>query len=174
MPLDDVDPARPARSLPLDRAVRVPLRRYQVMTAAAGLVSAAAVGGVLALQRDPAYVRSVLETRMWGVSEVSEADVAGMLTPPWGVPLAVLGVLAFTAFLWWGAARLLRPTRWIGTVAVLMALLTALSWSVDAPRMVDRGGAGAAVLLAVFAMAVFTAVWLLVAHRRVTRDAFDG
>lgn len=157
-----------------DPAIRVPIRRFQVTTLATGLVTALASAGVLTLQGDRDYARAVLESREWSEAGITDAQVDSFLTPSWGVPGAVLGVLAVTALLCWGAQRLVRPTRWLGTVAVVLALLTAVFWAVDGGRMVATGAGGAATLVAVGAMAVFCAVWLLIAHQRGVRDAFEG
>ena len=163
-----------AREAVHDRAVRRPLRRLLTLTAATGVLSALATAGVLTLQGLPGYVRTVLEARSWGQVEVTDADVAVFLTPSWGVPAAVAGVLAATALLVLGVARRVRATRPLGTVAVGLGLLTAAFWMVDGGRMVRAGGAGPLVLAAVVAMFVACAGWLLVAHLRTTRDAFEG
>ena len=155
-------------------AVRGPVRRLQVTTLGTGAVSALAAAGVLALQSDPGYVRAVLQARSWGAVEVTDTDVAAFLTPAGGVPAAVAGILALTALLVWGMQRLWRPSRWVGTAAAGVGMLSAAFWNVDGGRMVAAGAGGVLTLLAVFAMLVLCAVWLLVAHRHSTRDAFDG
>lgn len=163
-----------AREAVHERAVRRPLRRLLTLTAVTGVLSALATAGVLALQGGPDYARTVLEARSWGQVAVTDADVAAFLTPGWGEPAAVAGVLAATALLALGIARRVRAARLAGTVAVGLGLLTAAFWMVDGGRMVRAGGAGPLVLAAVVAMFVVCAVWLLVAHLRTTRDAFDG
>jgi len=172
LPPEDGDAA--ARAAIHERLVRRPLRRFQALTLVTGAVSAAATAGVLALQSVPGYARSVLESRAWGAAEVSEADVAAFLTPPGALPAAVAGVLAVTALLWLGTARRVRTTRWVGTALVGLGLLSAAFWMVDGGRMVAAGGGGPVVLALVVAMLVLSAVWLLLAHLRSTRDAFDG
>lgn len=157
-----------------ERAVRRPLRRLLVLTAATGVAGALATAGVLALQGRPAYARSVLEARSWGQGVVTDADVAAFLTPPWGVPTAVAGVLAVTALLLLGITRRVRASRPVGTMVLVLGLLSAAFWMVDGGRMVRAGGAGPWVLAAVVATVVLCAAWLLVAHLRSTRDAFDG
>ena len=59
-----------------DRAALRPLRLFQTVTAVTGALSAAGVGGVLALQSTPGYARAVLEARSWGASEVTDADLS--------------------------------------------------------------------------------------------------
>lgn len=166
---DHLDPA-----VVHERIVRRPARRLLVTTLVTGVISAVASAGVLALQSGPAYVRAVLESRTLGAAEVTEAQVAGFLTPAWGVPAAVAGILALTLLGAWAIARLARPVRWLGTAVVGVGLLTAVFWMVDGGRMVAAGGAGPLVLAAVVAMAVSCAAWLLLTHLRSTRDAFDG
>ena len=163
-----------ARAALHDRVVRRPLRRLLTLTAVTGALSALGTAGILALQGAPGYARAVLEARSWGRAAVTDADVASFLTPPWGVPAAVLGVLAVAALLMLGVARRVRAVRPVGTVAVGLGLLSAAFWMVDGGRMVAVGGAGPLVLAAVVAMFLACAVWLLTAHLRATRDAFDG
>ena len=71
-PLDD-DPHETTDPAP-DLASLRPLRLFQTVTAVTGALSAAGVGGVLALQSTPGYARAVLEARSWGASEVTDAD----------------------------------------------------------------------------------------------------
>ncbi|MCK6094686.1 hypothetical protein KZX06_04265 [Micrococcus sp. EYE_162] len=157
-----------------DRVVRRPIRRLQFLTLVTGVLSAAATAGVLALQSVSGYARAVLEARAWGAVAVTDADVASFLTPPGLLPAAVVGILAATALLMWGAARLIGATRWVGTVLVGIGLLTAAFWMVDGGRMVAAGGAGPLVLASVVAMLIACAAWLFITHLRSTRDAFDG
>ncbi|CAM3831625.1 hypothetical protein E4A47_06875 [Micrococcus flavus] len=171
------DPVTPAADRPAglaETAVRGPVRRLQATTLGTGVLSALASAGVLTLQADRGYARAVLEARSWGAVEVTDADVAAFLTPDGGAPLTAAVILALTGLLVWGIQRLWRPTRWAGTVAAVVGMLSGAFWSVDGGRMVAAGPAGVLVLLAACAMVVFCAVWLLVAHRRDTRDAFDG
>ena len=58
-PLDD-DPHETTDPAP-DLASLRPLRLFQTVTAVTGALSAAGVGGVLALQSTPGYARAVLE-----------------------------------------------------------------------------------------------------------------
>ena len=85
-PLDD-DPHETTDPAP-DLASLRPLRLFQTVTAVTGALSAAGVGGVLALQSTPGYARAVLEARSWGASEVTDADVAAFLTPAGAWPVA--------------------------------------------------------------------------------------
>ncbi|MCG7421882.1 hypothetical protein MHY29_03350 [Micrococcus sp. ACRRV] len=171
---DDVAPASARPSGLDDPAVRGPIRRYQAMTAGTGLVSAAAVAGVLGLQSDPGYAREVLQSRTWGQYEVSAQQVQDFLTPPGGAVLGAVGVLLTAALLVWAAQRLWGATRWLGTALAGVGLLSAVFWAVDGGRMAARGASGMAVLVAVGAMAVFCAVWLVTAHSKAVREAFLG
>ncbi len=171
------DSVTPAAERPVglaEPAVRGPVRRLQATTLGAGAVSALAAAGVLTLQSDPGYARAVLQARSWGADEVTDADVAAFLTPAGAVPGTVAGIFVVTALLVWGVQRLWRPARWAGTAAAIAGMLSGAFWSVDGGRMVAAGPAGILTLLASFTMLVFCAVWLFVAHRRATRDAFDG
>ena len=78
-PLDDDPHETTERDPGPDRAALRPLRLFQTVTAVTGALSAAGVGGVLALQSTPGYARAVLEARSWGASEVTDADVALLL-----------------------------------------------------------------------------------------------
>ncbi len=171
-PLDDDPHAATDRDPAPDRAALRPLRLFQTVTAVTGALSAAGVGGVLALQSTPGYARAVLEARSWGASEVTDADVAAFLTP--AGPVAAAAVVALTLVLLAGITRRIRAVRPVGSVFVVLGMLTAAFWMVDGGRMVQAGGGGPAVLGAVVGMLVSSAVWLRVAHRRETRDAFDA
>ncbi|MEV0572571.1 hypothetical protein [Micrococcus luteus] len=173
-PLDDDPHAATDRDPAPDRAALRPLRLFQTVTAVTGALSAAGVGGVLALQSTPGYARAVLEARSWGASEVTDADVAAFLTPAGAWPVAAVAVVALTLVLLAGITRRIRAVRPVGSVFVVLGMLTAAFWMVDGGRMVQAGGGGPAVLGAVVGMLVSSAVWLRVAHRRETRYAFDA
>ena len=64
-PLDDDPHETTERDPGPDRAALRPLRLFQTVTAVTGALSAAGVGGVLALQSTPGYARAVLEARSW-------------------------------------------------------------------------------------------------------------
>ena len=172
-PLDDDPHAATDRDPAPDRAALRPLRLFQTVTAVTGALSAAGVGGVLALQVTPGYARAVLEARSWGASEVTDADVAAFLTPAGAGPVAAAAVVVLTLVLLAGITRRIRAVRPVGSVLVVLGMLTAAFWMVDGGRMVQAGGGGPVVLGAVVGMLVSSAVWLRVAHRRETRDAFD-
>ncbi|MDY6054491.1 hypothetical protein [Micrococcus sp.] len=155
-----------------DPAIRVPLRRHQVMTLAAGVASALGTAGALTLQADPVFVRRTLEARTWGVEEITGARVAEALVGPGQTAAAVLAVLALTALVVLGASRLWGPTRWVGAVAALVGLLCGAYWAVDGQAILAVGAP--LVLVGCAAMVVFCAAWLLTAFSRPVRSAFDG
>lgn len=165
-PLDDDPHETTERDPGPDRAALRPLRLFQTVTAVTGALSAAGVGGVLALQSRPGYARAVLEARSWGASEVTDADVAAFLTPAGAWPVAAAAVVALTLVLLAGITRRIRAVRPVGSVLVVLGMLTAAFWMVDGGRMVQDGGGGPVVLGAVVGMLVSSAVWLRVAHRR--------
>ncbi|MDO5634466.1 MAG: hypothetical protein Q4G34_06305 [Micrococcus sp.] len=150
------------------------LRRLQLVTWITGMVSAVAVGGVLALQRDPLYVRAMLEGHQFGLEDVSAADVAQAQTSTLGVVAAVLGILALTAGLHVLIGRRVRAARWIGLVSAVLGGLIAAFWTIDSGRMVGYGGVGPAVLAAVLAMMAACLAWCVVASLREQREAFLG
>ncbi|MBY0178985.1 hypothetical protein [Micrococcus luteus] len=171
-PLDD-DPHETTDPAP-DLASLRPLRLFQTVTAVTGALSAAGVAGVLALQSTPGYARAVLEARSWGASEVTDADVAAFVTPAGAWPVAAAAVVLLAVVLLAGITRRIRAVRPVGSVLVVLGMLTAAFWMVDGGRMVQAGGGGPVVLGAVVGMLVSSAMWLRVAHRRETRDGFDG
>lgn len=139
-PLDD-DPHETTDPAP-DLASLRPLRLFQTVTAVTGALSAAGVGGVLALQSTPGYARAVLEARSWGASEVTDADVAAFLTPAGAWPVAAAAVVVLTLVLLAGITRRIRAVRPVGSVLVVLGMLTAAFWMVDGGRMVQAGEGG--------------------------------